>query len=385
MSLVNQSLIDELIKFRKILHQNPELAFDVANTSKLIAKELQETGLEVTTGVGRNGIVASLNKGSGVSPIGFRADMDALPITEANTFEHASISAGKFHGCGHDGHSTMLLGAAKLLAQTDDLEREIHFIFQPDEENGNGASAMIGAGLFDRFQMDAIYGLHNLPGLAVGAFAINPGAFCAFEDNFKISVLGKGGHSSMPEKVIDPIVIGAKIVSDLQSIVSRAIAPSDHAVVSVTDFRTDGARNVIATKVDITGDCRGFEEHVSESIRNQMEAIVRNNCSAYGAECRFHYSTSFVPLINSSEHVAICVAVANSLPGATADALYGPVSFSEDFAQMLVCKPGAYILMGNGEEHENYAQPLHNSSYDFNDQALRFGIEYWCAMARHLP
>ena len=384
MSLVDQSLIDELIKFRKMLHQNPELAFDVDNTSKLIAKELHEAGLEVTTGVGRNSLVASLNKGSGVNPIGFRADMDALPITEVNTFGHASISPGKFHGCGHDGHSAMLLGAAKLLAQAKDLEREIHFIFQADEENGNGARAMIEAGLFDRFQMDAVYGLHNLPGLAVGSFAINPGAFCAFEDNFEISVLGKGGHSSMPEKVIDPIVIGAKIVCDLQSIVSRTIAPSEHAVVSVTDFRTDGARNVIATEVNITGDCRGFEEHVSESIRNQLEAIVRNNCDTYGAKHRFHYSTSFVPLINSPEHAAICAAVVNALPRATADAQYGRVSFSEDFAQMLMCKPGAYILMGNGEGHDNYAQPLHNPSYDFNDQALGFGIEYWCAMARHL-
>ena len=177
MSLVDQSLIDELIKFRKMLHQNPELAFDVDNTSALLAKELQEAGLEVTTSIGRNSIVASLNKGSGVNPIGFRADMDALPITEANTFGHASNSPGKFHGCGHDGHSAMLLGAAKLLAQANDLEREILCIFQADEENVNGAQALIEAGLFDRFQIDAIYGLHNLPGLAVGSFAINPGGF----------------------------------------------------------------------------------------------------------------------------------------------------------------------------------------------------------------
>jgi amidohydrolase len=381
----DQSFIEQLLLFRKRLHQNPELGFDVSRTSKLIADELRDAGLDVITDVGRNGIVASLNKGSGVRPIGFRADMDALPITEANTFEHASTSAGRFHGCGHDGHSTMLLGAAILLARSNDCDREIHFIFQPDEENGNGALAMIEAGLFDRFQMDAIYGLHNLPGLAVGEFAINPGAFCAFEDNFEISILGKGGHSSMPEKVIDALVIGAKIVSDLQSIVSRTIAPSEHAVVSVTDFSTDGARNVIASQVSITGDCRGFEKHISESIRSRMEAIVRANCDAYGAEYRFDYSTSFVPLINSPEHAAVCAKVANTLAGATADAEFGRVSFSEDFAQMLNLKPGAYILMGNGQGHENHGQPLHNPSYDFNDQALSFGVQYWCALARHLP
>jgi amidohydrolase len=381
----DQSFIEQLVLFRKRLHQNPELAFDVGRTSKLIADELRDAGLDVITDVGRNGIVASLNKGSGVRPIGFRADMDALPITEANTFEHASISLGRFHGCGHDGHSTMLLGAAKLLALSNDCDREIHFIFQPDEENGNGALAMIEAGLFDRFEMDAIYGLHNLPGLAVGEFALNPGAFCAFEDNFEISILGKGGHSSMPEKVIDALVIGAKIVCDLQSIVSRTIAPSEHAVVSVTDFSTDGARNVIASQVSITGDCRGFEKHISESIRIRMEAIVRANCDAYGADYRFDYSTSFVPLINNPEHAAVCAKVANTLAGATADAEFGRVSFSEDFAQMLNCKPGAYILMGNGQGHENHGQPLHNPSYDFNDQALSFGVEYWCALARYLP
>jgi amidohydrolase len=381
----DQSFIEQLVLFRKRLHQNPELAFDVSRTSKLIADELRDAGLDVITDVGRNGIVASLNKGSGVRPIGFRADMDALPITEANTFEHASISLGRFHGCGHDGHSTMLLGAAKLLALSNDCDREIHFIFQPDEENGNGALAMIEAGLFDRFEMDAIYGLHNLPGLAVGEFALNPGAFCAFEDNFEISILGKGGHSSMPEKVIDALVIGAKIVCDLQSIVSRTIAPSEHAVVSVTDFSTDGARNVIASQVSITGDCRGFEKHISESIRIRMEAIVRANCDAYGADYRFDYSTSFVPLINNPEHAAVCAKVANTLAGATADAEFGRVSFSEDFAQMLNCKPGAYILMGNGQGHENHGQPLHNPSYDFNDQALSFGVEYWCALARYLP
>ena len=189
----------------------------------------------------------------------------------------------------------------------------------------------------------------------------------------------------MPEKVIDALVIGAKIVCDLQSIVSRTIAPSEHAVVSVTDFSTDGARNVIASQVSITGDCRGFEKHISESIRIRMEAIVRANCDAYGADYRFDYSTSFVPLINNPEHAAVCAKVANTLAGATADAEFGRVSFSEDFAQMLNCKPGAYILMGNGQGHENHGQPLHNPSYDFNDQALSFGVEYWCALARYLP
>jgi hippurate hydrolase len=378
---LSQNFLDELITFRKQLHRKPEIGFNVKGTADLISETLRNAGLEVSRDIGTNGVVASLNRGSGVDPVGLRADMDALPIHEANNFAHASVHPGKFHGCGHDGHATMLLGAALHLSRQESFEREIHFIFQPDEENGNGARAMIESGLFEDFKMDAVYGLHNLPGLSVGEFAIQSGAFCSFEDNFEIKIIGRGGHSSMPEKLIDPIVIGAKIVTDIQTIVSRTISPSDHAVVSVTNFETDGARNVIASKVKITGDCRGFEVHISESIQSRMNAIVANNCASYDADFSFSYLTSFVPLLNSEAHTELCAKVADKISGACVRSDFGRVGFSEDFAQMLKVKPGAYILMGNGRGIGNYSEPLHCPNYDFNDAAIRFGVEYWCAVA----
>ena len=384
---LSKRFLDELTAFRKQLHREPEVGFNVTATADLISGILTKAGLAVSRDIGKNGVVASLNKGSGVDPIGFRADMDALPIDEANDFSHASVHAGKFHGCGHDGHATMLLGAALHLSRQENFTREIHFVFQPDEENGNGALAMIESGLFKNFEMDAVYGLHNLPGLGVGEFAIQSGAFCSFEDNFEIKIIGRGGHSSMPEKLIDPIVIGSKIVMELQTIVSRMISPSDHAVVSVTNFETDGARNVIASEVKITGDCRGFDAHVSESIQSKIKAIVASGCASCGAEFSFSYRTSFIPLLNSETQTELCAKVANEIPGAFVRSDFGRVGFSEDFAQMLKVKPGAYILMGNGRDIETYSEPLHCPNYDFNDAAIRFGVEYWCAVAnaREVP
>ncbi|TQV84383.1 amidohydrolase [Aliikangiella coralliicola] len=385
-STPSNKLINELIGFRKDLHQNPELAFDVNRTSTIIADRLEAAGLTVTRNIGKTGLVATLSQGSKSTKsnnraVGFRADMDALPITEANQFSHRSTAQGKFHGCGHDGHSTMLLGAALQLIDDSDFEGTIHFIFQPDEENGTGADAMINDGLFEKFPMDAVYGLHNLPGLPVGHFAIQSGPFCSFEDNFEITIQGRGGHSSMPDKVIDPIVIGASIVMNLQSIVSRFVPASDHAVVSITDFQTDGARNILASNVTISGDCRGFDKATSVLIKTKMEQIISHTCAAFGAKFCFNYSTSFEPLVNHAEQSEICVKAAGNLPDATIDGNYGRVSFSEDFAKMLKQKPGAYILMGNGDTGEHYSKPLHNPFYDFNDTALAYGINYWCSLA----
>ena len=269
---LSPQLLAELIAFRRELHRHPELGFDVQRTANEIAKLLLAAGLDVATAVGGSGIVATLSRGNCGKSIGLRADMDALPITELNAFDHCSVHPGKFHGCGHDGHSTMLLGAALQLAGDTQFGGTVHFIFQPDEENGTGADAMIDDGLFERFTMDAVYGLHNLPGLALGTFAIQSGAFCAFEDNFEITVRGRGGHSSMPDKAIDPIPIGARIVQDLQTTVSQAIPAADHAVVSVTDFKTNGSRNVLADEVIISGDCRGFASRTSQAIEKRMRA-----------------------------------------------------------------------------------------------------------------
>lgn len=369
----------DLIAFRHDLHRHPETGFDLTRTPEKIAEQLEKAGLEVARGVGKSGLVATLRRGPDETAIGFRADMDALPIHEATNLSYRSETQGKFHGCGHDGHSTMLLGAALELAQDPALNRTVHFIFQPDEENGNGAAAMIADGLFDRFPMAEIYGLHNMPGMALGHFATQPGPFCAFEDNFEIRIQGQGGHASMPEKGVDPIVVGAAIVQQLQTIVSRAISAKDHGVVSVTEFITDGARNILASNVSLRGDCRGFHQEVSDLIESRMRAIATGVSVAYGASAEVDYSTSFRPLVNDPQATETLSAAARKT-GALNDA-YGRVGFSEDFAEFLTHRPGAFVLMGNGTEGAN-AMPLHNPSYDFNDAAIPHGIAFWCRLAR---
>jgi amidohydrolase len=376
------SLLKELVDLRHDIHRHPELAFTVDRTSTALADCLEAAGLVVTRNIAKTGFVATLKRGDSSRSIGFRADMDALPINESNEFAHKSTIPKQFHGCGHDGHSVMLLGAALQLAKNPDVNGTIHFIFQPDEENGTGADAMIDDGLFSRFPMDEVYGLHNLPGLPVGHFAIQSGPFCSFEDNFEITIQGRGGHSSMPDKAIDPIPIAAGIVLSLQTIVSRTIPANKHSVVSITNFQTDGARNILASTVKISGDCRGFDDQTSETIKAQMEQIVRHSCAAQGADFTFDYLTSFEPLINHKQQTKTCAEAVANLPEATIDSNYGRVSFSEDFAKMLKHKPGAYILMGNGDVGEHHSRPLHNPFYDFNDQAIAYGVSYWCSLAR---
>lgn len=330
-------------------------------------------------GVGRCGLVASLRRGPDETAIGFRADMDALPIDEANAFAHQSTVPGKFHGCGHDGHSTMLLGAALALADDPALRRTVHFIFQPDEENGNGAKAMIADGLFDRFAMASIFGLHNLPGLPLNHFATQPGPFTAMEDNFEIRITGRGGHASAPDQGIDPIVVGSAIVLQLQSIVSRSLPPREHAVVSVTEFVTDGARNILPSTVVLKGDCRGFTKDISRQIETHMRAIAEGICAAHGASAHLSYSTSFDPLVNDAEATATAARIADVV--GTVDARYGRVGFSEDFAAFLEHKPGAFVMMGNGTEG-HAGMPLHNPGYDFNDAAIPHGIAFWTSLAK---
>ena len=368
----------DLTALRRDIHRHPETGFDLERTPRIVAEILENAGLEVVRDIGRTGIVATLRRGSNNKAIGLRADMDALPITEANTFEYRSTIEGKFHGCGHDGHTTMLLGAALELASVASFDHTIHFIFQPDEENGGGAAAMIEDGLFDRFPMKAIYGLHNMPGMPIGHFATQSGPFCAFEDNFEIRITGKGGHSSMPENGIDPIVLGASIVSQLQTIVSRSIPAKNHCVVSITGFETDGARNILASEVKLSGDCRGFSKKTSSQIETRMRAIVQGLADSQGAAAVVEYSTSFQPLVNDTNSTATATTAAAKVGKVEAE--YGTVGFSEDFAEYLLHCPGAFILMGNGTRGAN-AMPLHNPGYDFNDNAMQHGIAYWKALA----
>jgi len=369
----------DLIALRRDLHRHPETGFDLARTAEVIAATLEAAGLEVTRGIGGCGVVASLRRGEDQTAIAFRADMDALPITEETNLPYASRVAGKFHGCGHDGHSAMLLGAALELARDPDLRRTVHFIFQPDEENGRGAQAMIDDGLFERFDIAEIYGLHNMPGMPLGQFATQAGPFCAFEDNFEIRVRGQGGHSSMPQAGVDPLVLAASITLQLQSIVSRSLPPADHAGVSVTEVLTDGARNIIPSHVTLRGDCRGFEARVSDLIRRRMAEIATGMATAQGAQVEVEYATSFQPLVNEAGATAKAARVAGAV--GTVDDAYGRVGFSEDFAAFLAHRPGAFVLMGNGVEGA-HAMPLHNPGYDFNDAAIAHGVRFWVALAK---
>lgn len=368
----------DLKAFRQDLHRHPETGFDLDRTSRKVAEILTGAGLKVVTGVGGSGVVASILRGLDNQAIGLRADMDALPIAEANEFAHRSEIPGKFHGCGHDGHTTMLVGAALELAADADFKRNVHFIFQPDEENGKGAKAMIADGLFQRFAMSSIFALHNMPGMEIGHFATQAGPFCAFEDNFEIRITGRGGHASMPELAVDPIVVGVGIVMQLQTIVSRNISGKDHAVVSVTEFETDGARNILASKVVLRGDCRGFANEVSDLIRKRMHDICKGVATAQGAAVEVAYSTSFRPLVNNPAETETAVNAARQV--GQVNAQHGRVGFSEDFAEFLIHRPGALMLMGNGISGAN-AMPLHNPGYDFNDAAIRSGVDYWKAIA----
>jgi len=378
--LVPRTDLDALVTFRHELHRNPETGFDVPKTSELIARRLAEEGLSVTTGIAGHGLVATLKRGNSPRAIGLRADMDALPITEQTGLDYHSRTEGRFHGCGHDGHSAMLLGAALHLARHGNFDGSIHFIFQPDEENGRGAQAMIDEGLFQRFPMDAIFGIHNLPGMPVGHFATQTGPLTAFEETFEIRVQGKGGHASAPENVIDPLVTGAEIVVALQSIVSRSISPKAHGVVSVTEFITDGARNIIPSNVIILGDTRGYTDEVSYILERRMREIIGGIAAAHGATATLTYSREFQPVVNDAAAVRTVSAAAGRVAGATMEPEYGKVGFSEDFAQFLKHCPGCFLLMGNGVG-EHHGAPLHNPHYDFNDAALPFGVAFWSALA----
>ncbi|MEC9434046.1 MAG: amidohydrolase [Pseudomonadota bacterium] len=378
-SALPNDLIAELTAFRRDLHRHPEPGADTARTAARIAERLEAAGLVVTRGVGGHGVVATLSRGAGRA-VGFRADMDALPIAEATGLPHASTRPGAFHGCGHDGHSTMLLGAALALSADPGFAGTAHFIFQPDEENGLGALAMIADGLFDRFPMEAVYGLHNMPGLPAGTLAIQSGPAMAFEDNFEIRVTGAGGHASAPHRAVDAIVAGAAVVGALQTVVARGVDPDDFAVVSVTGFETDGARNVLASNVRITGDCRGYSVETRDLLRARMRMAAEGAAAAVGARAEMTAAQSFAPLVNRPGDAALCLEAAEAA-GLAVRPDHGRIGGAEDFAAMLAHRPGAMAFLGNGTEGPHGAS-LHNPGYDFNDAAIPAGVAWWAALAR---
>ena len=379
--IVTQSA--ELTDWRRHIHAHPELAFEETQTAAFVAEKLRSFGIDVVEGIAGTGVVGTLQRGGGNRSIGLRADLDALPIVEANDFEHRSTQPGVMHACGHDGHTTMLLGAAAYLAASDTFSGTVHFIFQPAEENEGGARAMVEAGLFEQFPMEAVYGMHNIPGIPVGEFAVKPGPMMAAFDIFDITVRGRGGHAAIPQQTVDPVLIGTKIVEALQTLVAREINPQEPAVLSVTQFHGGDAYNVIPDQVSISGCTRCFSTRVQAQFEQSIERVACGIASGFGAEIEFSYERRYPPTVNSPTETESAAEAAVAVSGATAvNRAPKPSMGSEDFAYMLQEKPGCYIWIGNGDGEGSCM--IHNPGYDFNDEILPIGASYWSALVAQL-
>lgn len=373
----------ELTDWRRHIHAHPELAFEETQTAAFVAEKLRSFGIDVVEGIAGTGVVGTLQRGGGNRSIGLRADLDALPIVEANDFEHRSTQPGVMHACGHDGHTTMLLGAAAYLAASDTFSGTVHFIFQPAEENEGGARAMVEAGLFEQFPMEAVYGMHNIPGIPVGEFAVKPGPMMAAFDIFDITVRGRGGHAAIPQQTVDPVLIGTKIVEALQTLVAREINPQEPAVLSVTQFHGGDAYNVIPDQVSISGCTRCFSTRVQAQFEQSIERVACGIASGFGAEIEFSYERRYPPTVNSPTETESAAESAIAVSGATAvNRAPKPSMGSEDFAYMLQEKPGCYIWIGNGDGEGSCM--IHNPGYDFNDEILPIGASYWSALVAQL-
>ncbi len=372
------------VRWRHDFHQFPETGFHEQRTAARVAQLLQLLGLQVHSGIGGTGLVASLTVGSGRGVIGLRADMDALAMAEhAPGRAHASANPGCMHACGHDGHMAMLLGAAQLLSRRRDFDGTVRFIFQPAEEHGRGAAAMLADGLLERFPMDEIYGAHNIPGLPAGHIATRVGGIMASEDNFEIRITGRGGHAARPQMAIDPLVIGAEIVLALQTIVARSVDPQQAAVLSCTEFITDGIRNAIPSEVLIKGDTRSYAPEVQALLETRMRRLCEGICQAHGARCEVRYTHEFAPTVNWPQCVPVAVQAAQAVVGAErVDAQAPPMMISEDFGRFLQTIPGAFVFIGNGAGDEAGAVPLHNAGYDFNDRILPVGARWFAELVR---
>ncbi|RWN30564.1 MAG: amidohydrolase [Mesorhizobium sp.] len=378
--LDRDALKQEMILWRRDLHAHPEFGFEEKRTAAFVAAKLREFGLDdVTEGVGGTGIVGTLTRGSGNRAIALRADMDALRISEQSDASYRSGNPGIMHACGHDGHTTMLLGAAKLLAGEGGFDGTVRFVFQPAEEWGRGALAMLDDGLMQRFPFDEIFGLHNMPGLPIGHFETRAGPIMSAEDIFEIVLKGLGGHAARPHAGNETLVAACALVTNLQTIVSRRLSPADISVVSVTELITDGTRNALPGLARILGDARSFRPEVSAEIERQMRIITQGTAAAYNVTAEVNYSREFVPLRNDAELVDAAFAAARQVfePGNIAVARE-PMTASEDFARFLDHVPGCFVFLGNGEG----SAPLHNSSYDFDDDGLLFGTNFHVALVR---
>jgi len=373
-------LFNDMQSWRHDFHRHPELGFEEHRTSAKVAELLTGFGVEVHAGVGGTGVVGVLRKGASNKSLALRADMDALPIEEATNLPHRSQTSGKMHACGHDGHTATLLGAAAYLAQSGDFDGTVYFFFQPAEEHGRGALAMMDDGLFERFPTDAVYGMHNMPSIPQGNFATRTGPMMACEDNFEIVIEGKGTHAAMPHMGIDPIVLGSELVLSLQSIVSRTVNPIKKAVVSVTEFITDGSRNILPSQVTIRGDVRAFDQAIQDQIKEAMNARVAGVCATQGATYTFSYSHEFVATVNTAEETERAADIAEGIVGeARVNREGGIVMGSEDFGHMLRHKPGCFFFLGNDKPGEQTIG-LHSPQFDFNDELLTVGADFWVSL-----
>lgn len=376
---------------RRDIHAHPELCFDERRTSDIVAERLTAWGIPIHRGLAKTGVVGIVHGRDGGAcgrAIGLRADMDALPLQELNTFPHKSQHVGKMHACGHDGHTAMLLAAARHLAQTRDFDGTVYLIFQPAEEDGGGARVMIEQGLFTQFPMQAVFGMHNWPGAPVGTFAVSPGPVMASSNDFRITIRGKGSHAAMPDNGIDPVPIACQLVMALQTIISRNKKPIDGGVISVTMIHSGEASNVVPDACELQGTVRTFTPELLDLIEARMKTVAEHTCWAFDAQCEFEFRRKYPATINSPAEATFARQVMTEIVGSDQVLVQHPTMTSEDFAYMLQAKPGAYVFISNGDgQHRDMGHGdgpcmLHNPSYDFNDDLIPLGATYWTKLAK---
>jgi len=368
---------DDLTEWRREIHAHPETAFEEVRTAKLVADKLESFGIEVHTGLAKTGVVGVLRNGSSDRAIGLRADMDALHLQELNDFAHRSRHDGKMHACGHDGHTIMLLGAARYLAETKNFDGTVFFIFQPAEENEAGGKVMVDEGLFEQFPCTAVYGMHNMPGVPVGQIAMMAGPMMASSDMFRIRIDGVGAHGAFPHEGVDPVLVGSEIVMAMQRVVSRSTDPMKQAVISVTQFNAGHTTNVIPQTAELAGTTRAFLPEVQDLIETEMRRIAEGVAAAHDARVEFVYDRRYPPTVNTAEETERAAAAAAVVVGeGNVRRDLQPIMGAEDFAWMLQAKPGCYVWIGNGEGERGGCM-VHNPNYDFNDEILPIGASYW--------
>ncbi|MDO9143987.1 M20 aminoacylase family protein [Rhodoferax sp.] len=376
-----------LAALRRDLHAHPELCFNEFRTADVVAAKLTDWGIPVHRGLGTTGVVGIVKNGTSSRAIGLRADMDALPMQEANTFAHASTQPGKMHACGHDGHTAMLLAAAQYFAKHRNFDGTVYLIFQPAEEGGGGAREMIKDGLFDKFPMDAVFGMHNWPGLQFGQFAASAGPVMASSNEFKITIHGKGGHAAMPHNALDPVPVACQLVQSFQTIISRNLKPIEAGVISVTRIHAGEATNVIPNRCELQGTVRTFSLAVLDQIEQRMRTMTEHVCAASGLHADFEFKRNYPPTINSAAEADFARQVMAEIVGADQVLVQEPTMGAEDFSFMLQAKPGCYAFIANGDGdhralgHGGGPFMLHNPSYDFNDDLLPIGATYWVRLA----